>query len=146
MAVNPDGPVAAPMGGRDDVEPWLLRRPQLPEVGSRAMAQDGTAAREQNRRDVAAFPTETAMTDGIDAAVDWQQPLRRDALPDLMPREADPEQLAAIDDAVLSRRQRRDRRIKHARSTFDRETRLNVKLAGHPREHRCRGVTGLRAV
>src|SRR4051794_13055562 len=132
MSPDADRLVAATVGSGDHVDLSLLGRPQFPKVGRRAMAEDGAFARSQNRREVPALPADLPVADCIDAAVQGMQPLRADAISDLVARQPDAFQLLATDHTVLPGRKSRDRGVESARFTFGRYMRLKVKLATHP--------------
>jgi hypothetical protein len=74
VAVNSQLAVTAPIRGHGDVDARLPGCPQVPEVGSGAVARDGTFAACKDRGEVPAFATEASMTYGIDAAMDRMQP------------------------------------------------------------------------
>jgi NAD(P)-dependent dehydrogenase (short-subunit alcohol dehydrogenase family) len=73
------------------------------------------------------------MPDGEHAAVGGMQPLARNAVVDSALSEPEIAQLGAGDQAVLTRRERRDRRVRRSRVIFAPYDRANITLDSHAR-------------
>jgi hypothetical protein len=83
----------------------------LPQFGGASMAQDGSLAARKDRGLELTPPSQTAMPDGVNTAMHPMKPAGRDAPCDRALVEAGRAQLRGRDDAVLPRRDPRDRQI-----------------------------------
>ena len=134
------GGVAPPVARQGDVDLALLGRPQLPDVGGRAVAESSAVAREQQGGTVAAIARELPMADRVDAPVDDVQAPGAHAALDRLAAQPELQQLRAIHDAFLARGDCGERGIALVRSTFGSNSDLSVDLAGHAASMRPRAL------
>jgi hypothetical protein len=82
---------------------------QVPQRGSRAMAEDGARSRGEDRRHPAPLSRDGAVTDGVHAAMQGVEAAAGQPMADRAPAEPQVEELTMGDDAVLALGERRDR-------------------------------------
>src|SRR3954470_3550731 len=90
-------------------------RPDAPERGGGAMAQNGTVATRKDRREPAALLRDPCMTDRVDAAVEHMEPPGPDPARDHPARESELDELPSRDDAVMTTGEGRELHIERVR-------------------------------
>ncbi|MFN8174031.1 MAG: hypothetical protein U0T02_03090 [Solirubrobacteraceae bacterium] len=82
------------------------------------MAEHGPGSASQDGRDSMPVSRQRGVADGIDAAMQWQQPADPNPIVHLVPLQPEPEQLTARNHPVLAGRNRGDRPIASASYEF----------------------------
>ena len=91
--------------GNRDLDGRPVVPPDPPEGGRRAVGEHG-AVGDEDRRHPGGLARARAVADGVDAAVDRVEAPGVDPIADRPPPEAEPDELSARDDSMLTRGER----------------------------------------